>query len=94
MRAKARVDRNHQEIVKALREVGCSVQSLAAVGKGVPDLLAARCGTNFLLEVKDGDKPPSGRKLTDDEQQWHHKWKGPVHVVNNVEEALKAVGCL
>ena len=38
MRA-ARVDQNHVEIVKALRDHGAFVVSLATVGKGVPDLL-------------------------------------------------------
>lgn len=44
------------------------------------------------MEVKDGSKPPSARKLTPDEARWHAQWKGPVFVVNNVSEALAAVG--
>lgn len=39
MRRAARVDANHAEIVAALRDRGCLVQSLAALGHGVPDLL-------------------------------------------------------
>ena len=39
MRRAARIDRNQPEIVKALRQVGAHVTSLAAVGDGVPDLL-------------------------------------------------------
>lgn len=92
MRLKPRVDRNQQQIVSALRQVGCTVQSLAALGKGVPDLLVARGGRNMLLEVKDGEAPPSKRKLTDDEREWHVRWNAPVFVVNSVPEALKAVG--
>ena len=34
-----RVDRNHSEIVDALRQAGASVQSLVKVGDGCPDLL-------------------------------------------------------
>ena len=41
MRRAARVDSNHIEIVKAFRKLGCSVLSLASLGKGVPDLLVA-----------------------------------------------------
>lgn len=92
MRLKARIDANHAAVVNALRKAGCSVQSLAALGKGVPDLLVARCGNNVLLEVKDGVKPPSQRKLTDDEREWHVKWNAPVYTVNSIEEALRAVG--
>lgn len=39
MRRAARTDANQTAIVEALRKCGASVQSLAAVGKGVPDLL-------------------------------------------------------
>ena len=38
MRRAARVDDNQGQIVDALRRVGCSVWSLAGVGKGFPDL--------------------------------------------------------
>lgn len=38
-RRAARVDDNQTEIVRASRDVGVSAQSLAAIGKGCPDLL-------------------------------------------------------
>ena len=41
MRA-ARVDDNHVAVVEALRKAGAMVQSLAAVGDGVPDLLIGK----------------------------------------------------
>lgn len=92
MRTKARVDDNQREIVEALRAVGCSVASLAAVGKGVPDLLVGHRGQNYLLEVKDGGKSPSRRRLTEDQVAWHRGWCGKVWVVDSVDEALAAVG--
>ncbi len=91
MRLKARTDANHSEVVKALRDAGCSVQSLAATGRGVPDLLVGIAGKNLLMEVKDGAKAPSARKLTPDESQWHDNWTGQVAVVNSIDEALKLV---
>lgn len=90
MRRAAKVDANHGVIVTALRKCGCQVQSLAAVGKGVPDLLVERAGKLFLLEVKDGAKVPSARKLTPDEARFGRTW--PVHVVLSPEDALRAVG--
>ncbi len=90
MRA-ARVDANQPEIVRALSGIGCSVKSLAPVGSGCPDLLVGYRGRNVLLEVKDGSKPPSARKLTPDEVLWHRAWRGQVCVVNDVQEALAAV---
>lgn len=93
MRRAAKTDRNQAEIVEALRAVGCTVQPLHTVGQGCPDLLVGRADQDFLLEVKDGLLPPSGRKLTPDQVQWHSLWRGrPVAVVKNVKEALEAVG--
>ena len=92
MRRAAKVDANQTEIVKALRQVGASVQSLAATGKGVPDLLVGFRGKNLLLEVKDGDKVKSARKLTADQVEWHQGWRGHVAVVESVEQAIKVLG--
>lgn len=92
MRRAARVDDNQAEIVAALRRAGCSVCSLAGVGKGCPDLVVGLRGVTYLLEVKDGSKCPSKRRLTAGEQQWHENWRGHVAVVSSVDEALDAVG--
>jgi Holliday junction resolvase len=92
VRRAAKVDANQAAVVKALRRVGCSVQSLAAVGAGVPDLLVGRNGRTFLLEVKDGSKVKSAQKLTPAQVDWHSTWKGaPVVVVSSVVEALREV---
>jgi hypothetical protein len=93
MRA-ARVDANQAKIVAALRQAGAAVQPLHMVGKGCPDLLASFRGVNYLLEVKDGSKPPSARKLTEDEQKWHQEWRGQVAIVENVEQALALIGAM
>jgi hypothetical protein len=92
MKRAARIDANQKEIVAALRRAGCSVQSLATVGKGCPDLIVGRNGKNFLIEVKDGAKVPSARKLTDDEKRWHEQWNGQVSIVEDVDQALQLVG--
>ena len=91
MRRAAKVDDNQAEIVKALRKIGCSVQVLSSVGEGCPDLLVGYRGVNYLLEVKDGSKPPSHRKLTPDQISWHGRWRGKVSVVGSVDEAIMAV---
>lgn len=91
MRA-AKIDANQVAIVNALRNIGCSVQSLASVGKGVPDLLVANHkGELFLMEIKDGAKPPSSRKLTPDQVKWHENWNSEIHVVLNVDQAIDIV---
>ena len=93
MRRAAKTDANQTEIVKALRSVGAFVQSLAAVGEGCPDLLVGFRKQTFMLEIKDGKKPPSARELTRDQIIWHTEWNGgPCVVVNSIGEALAAIG--
>ncbi len=92
IRRAARRDDNHQEIVRGLRKAGCSVLDLGAVGDGCPDLLVKRAGRLVLMEVKDGKKPPSARKLTPDQVVFHQLWGECVVVVTSIEEALEAVG--
>ena len=91
MRRICRVDNNQQLVVRALREIGCSVEHLHVIGRGVPDLLVGCEGTNFLFELKDGSKSPSKQRLTPDELIWHEQWKGQVAVISSVEQALKIV---
>jgi hypothetical protein len=94
VRRAAKVDANQEQVVSALRAAGAIVQSLAPIGKGCPDLLCAFRGNLFLLEVKDGSKPPSGQKLTADQQKWHQAWGALVEVVNSPEAALRAIGAM
>lgn len=91
VRRAARTDANQSEIVTALRKMGCTVLCLHTVGKGCPDILVGYNGRNFLLEIKDGSKPPSARKLTSDEAVFFETWKGQAVVVNSVDEALELV---
>ncbi len=90
-RRAAKVDDNQAEIVQALRQMGCTVQPLHDVGSGCPDLLVGLAGRNILLEVKDGNKPPSARKLTMDQVIWHDEWRGQVQIVKSVEHAIRIV---
>lgn len=91
MRTVGRTDSNQRAIVKALRDAGASVFSLANMGKGCPDLLVSRRKVTMLLEVKDGSLPPSKRKLTPDEMYFHNTWPGLIFVVESVEEAIKTL---
>jgi hypothetical protein len=92
MRRAAKVDANQVEIVKALRSVGASVQPLHSVGQGCPDLLIGWMGKNLLMEIKDGSKVASARKLTVDQLDWHAAWRGNVFVVESAEEAVRLLG--
>ena len=89
-----RVDSNQPAIVKALRAVGATVVHVHEVGHGFGDILVGRNGINYLMEIKDGDKPPSKRKLTPDEQIFHQWWRGQVEIVNSPAEALLVIGAI
>jgi Holliday junction resolvase len=95
MRRAAKIDANQTQVVEALRAAGATVQSLAAVGQGVPDLLVGFQGKTLLMEVKDGRKPPSQRQLTEDQLKWHGAWRGgPVAIVDGPDAALRMLGVM
>ena len=77
MRRAAKIDANQPAIVEVLLSVsGVTVHSLAAVGRGCPDLLVGAKGKTFLVEVKDGEKSPSRRMLTPEQRRWIERWTG------------------
>jgi Holliday junction resolvase len=89
MRYANRIDANQNQIVDAMRKVGAVVRIISQ-GDGIPDLLVGYKGFTILMEVKDGDKVPSARKLTEAEQKFFDDWQGGMLVVvNSVEEALE-----
>lgn len=91
MRA-AKIDRNQPEIVAALRKAGASVQSLAGVGVGCPDLLIGFQGKTALVEIKDGKKVKSAQKLTDCQVDWHENWRGgTLATVDGIDAALRVL---
>jgi hypothetical protein len=93
VRRAARKDGNQGLIVEALRRGGRSVVVLNQ--RGISDLLVGgrccACGSthNDLLEIKqrgfEGDLTPA-------QIEFMLSWKGPVHVVSAVDEALDRVG--
>ena len=89
IRPRYRTDANQHAVVDALLGAGCSVQTLAAVGAGCPDLLVASpSGVMFLIEVKmpgtvDRHDPTRQKQI-----KWAKHWQGPVHVIETADEAL------
>ena len=82
-----KVDGNQNEIVSGLRQIGATVQSLASIGHGCPDILVGWRGRNILYEIK---MPKC--KLTHDEHIWNRNWTGEVHVVESLQEAINYLG--
>jgi hypothetical protein len=93
MRTAAKVDGNHAEIVRALRDAFCSVLDLSRVGKGCPDILVAFQGRMVLMEIKRPKaKGQTAGKLEKAQEEFRDSWRGPVVVVHSVEEALAEFG--
>lgn len=91
MRYANRIDANQNKIVEALRKAGAVVRIISQ-GDGIPDLLVGYRGYTILMEVKDGDKVPSARKLTEAEQKFFDDWRGGMlTIVNSVDEALETL---
>ena len=84
-----RVEGNQGERVSSVRELGCSVTSLAGTGGGTADRWVGHRGVTYRIEVKAHRKA----KLTPDQQRWHAAWRGaPVLVVHCPEQILDLFG--
>jgi hypothetical protein len=85
-----RVDGNLKLIVAAFRKLGCSVH----VTNGAWDLTVGLGGMTRLVEVKDGSKPPSARKLTPAQVEFRRTWTGGIELVESVEHVASVVNAM
>lgn len=90
MRTIARVDDNQPEIVKGLRKLGYTVLHIHQL-KNCFDILVGANGKNYAFEIKDPNKPPSKRRLTEGEQEFFDSWKGQVSKIETVEDAINTM---
>jgi len=79
----ASTDLNQKEIVDALKEIGCSVET---IGRPV-DLLIGFRKRNFLIEVK----RPGEKVRTDTQRRFLADWQGQVRICSTPEEAIRLV---
>jgi len=77
-----RLDENHAQIRAALERAGATV-----VPDGPVDLIVGLRGRNYLLEIK-----TEKGKLRVKQEGFIRRWKGQVHVVRSVDEALAVIG--
>jgi len=86
VRRAAKVDSNQEEIVKAFRQAGATVKPVHQI-KGFVDILVGYCGIDQQVEIKDGAKFASKKKLSQAEQDHWDSWKGrrPV-IVERLED--------
>jgi hypothetical protein len=84
MRRAAKIDDNQPAIVKALKDVGVSVEYI----KKPVDLLICHLGETALMEVKNRD---GKNQLSKDQVEFIARWPGKIHIVHTPEEAVRAV---
>lgn len=90
-----RVDHSQPEIVEKLRAAGCTVLSLAPLGKGAPDLAVGSHGFTYLMECKSPQYRKAHPERIAEQREWAKKWHGgPVLFVSTPEEALQALGLM
>lgn len=97
MRYAKRVDDNHAAIVRLLRSVpGVVVRDTSAFGDGFSDLMVIHRHALYFVEVKDGSKVPSARRLTPAEEEFKAFLSRALgvsyEVVESREDALRMVG--
>lgn len=93
-RRAARQDDNHNEIRTAFRAFGAVVIDTFQLPNTF-DMLVAFRGKLYPVEVKDGSKPPSRRKLTSGEQECKQLLASAgveYHVIESVDDAAKMLG--
>ena len=83
----AKRDKNEQQIVDALRQVGATVTTIS--GMGIGDLLVGFRGNNFLLEVK-----AKRGSLTTAQREFRERWQGQYAVCRTDIQALEAIGAI
>jgi Holliday junction resolvase len=69
MKTAAKVDANQKEIVEYARGKGFSVLIISQL-KNCCDIMISKGGHTIACEIKDPNKPPSKRRLTEGEQKF------------------------
>jgi hypothetical protein len=95
-----KIDASQPGIVNGLRKIGASVESLAKIKGGCPDILVGFNGYNYLLEIKTPNSAHSkskpglkgnGSKTKSTQIEWYRCWRGRVDVIETLEEAVSIV---
>lgn len=83
---KGKKDANHNEVQNMFTVHGFRTLDVSSLKCGF-DFIAWKQGQVFIVEVKDGTKPPSATRLTDKEIETEKKYSGEYFVIFSVEQA-------
>ena len=87
-RRAAKVDDNQKEIVALFRKLGWTVLIISQL-KNCCDIIVSKNGRTVAVEIKDGNKPPSARKLSDGEIKFRDGWQGEYALVICNDDVIK-----
>lgn len=77
-------DANKDQVVALMQKLGIATLDL----KEPADLLIAKRFITVVVEIKDGEKDPSKRRLTTNERKFYDRWPGLYAVVENDQDVL------
>ena len=86
-----RTDANHSAVMRALRSCGWLAYDVSGT-PGFFDAVAVRRGVVRFVEIKDGDKCPSARRLTHQQEKLHEyfaQFGATVVILTGVDDAIR-----
>lgn len=86
-----RTDANHKEIVAAFRDLNWYVLDISSL-KNCCDLMVSKRGLTVAIEIKDGKKSKSQRKLTEGEEKFRDSWLGDYVIIESLDDVIKLNG--
>ena len=89
-RRAARKDANHNEITDLFISMGWSVLDISQL-KNACDAFVSKGHRTIAIEIKDGKKPPSQRKLSKGESEFKDSWNGEWALIESTEDAIKLI---
>jgi hypothetical protein len=81
-------DDNHNQIVNEFKILGWSVLEIYQLKNCCDIIIAKPCGeflVTICIEIKDGKKAKSKRKLTEGEDNFKTLWRGYYEVIESIE---------
>jgi hypothetical protein len=86
LRRASRKDSNHTEIVNHFKLNGFSVHDVKIL-KNCCDIYISKGGMTVAIEIKDGSKCPSQRKLSEGEIKFKEYWQGEYRLIESIHDA-------
>tara|TARA_R110000851_G_scaffold160243_1_gene303469 strand:+ start:8369 stop:8668 length:300 start_codon:yes stop_codon:yes gene_type:complete len=86
-RRAARVDDNQKDVVALFRKLGWYVLIISQL-KNCCDIIVSKDNITIAIEIKDGEKPESQRKLSAGEVKFKVEWKGRYELVICDEDVI------